>query len=140
MSNKTHLAFFNAYLELDKACATALGISKSGVTSYINCLVESRYAPDRNEVLRKLIKYRKFRNIIAHEAGAMSEFNEITKEDIKWVNKFASKMTRKQDPISRYERKLKMEEIWRKIVLIGSIVAGAVAVIGIIIVIINSFK
>ena len=140
MSNKTNLAFFNAYLELDKACAKALGISKSGVTSYINCLVESRYAPDRNEVLRKLINYRKFRNIIAHEAGAMSEFNEITKEDIKWVNKFASKMTRKQDPISRYERKLKMEEIWRKIVLIGSIVAGAVAVIGIIIVIINSFK
>lgn len=140
MSNKTNLAFFNAYLELDKACAKALGISKSGVTSYINCLVESRYAPDRNDVLRKLIKYRKFRNIIAHEAGAMSEFNEITKEDIKWVNKFASKMTKKQDPISRYERKLKMEKIWRRIVIIGSIVAGAAAVIGIIIAIVNGLK
>ena len=140
MSNKINLAFFNAYLELDKACAKALGISKSGVTSYINCLVESRYAPDRNDVLRKLIKYRKFRNIIAHEAGAMSEFNEITKEDIKWVNKFASKMTKKQDPISRYERKLKMEKIWRRIVIIGSIVAGAAAVIGIIIAIVNGLK
>ena len=140
MASKNNLAFFNAYLELDKACAKALGISKSGVSSYINCLVESRYAPDRNEVLRKLIKYRKFRNIIAHEAGAMSEFNEITKEDIKWVNKFTSKMTRKQDPISRYELKLKMEKIWRRIVIIGSIVAGAVAVIGITIVIINSLK
>ena len=140
MSNKINLAFFNAYLELDKACAKALGISKSGVTSYINCLVESRYAPDRNDVLRKLIKYRKFRNIIAHEAGAMSEFNEITKEDIKWVNKFASKMTKKQDPISRYELKLKMDKIWRRIVIIGSIVAGAAAVIGIIIAIVNGLK
>ncbi len=140
MSNKTNLAFFNAYLELDKACAKALGISKSGVTSYINCLVESRYAPDRNEVLRKLIKYRKFRNIIAHEAGAMSEFNEITKEDIKWVNKFASKMTRKQDPISRYELKLKMDKIWRKVVLVASILAGVAAVIGIIIAIVNGLK
>ena len=128
MSNKTNLAFFNAYLELDKACAQALEISKSGVSSYINCLVESRYAPDRNEVLRKLIKYRKFRNIIAHEAGAMTEFNEITKEDIKWVNKFASQMIRKQDPISKYERKLKRREVWQK-VRVGLIIAGVVIVL-----------
>lgn len=140
MANKINLAFFNAYLELDKACAQALGISKSGVSAYINCLVESRYAPDRNEVLRKLIKYRKFRNIIAHEAGAMSEFDEITKEDIKWVNKFASKMTKKKDPISRYERKLRMEKIWRKVVLIGSVIAGVAAVAGIAFVIINTLK
>ena len=140
MANKINLAFFNAYLELDKACAQALGISKSGVSSYINCLVESRYAPDRNEVLRKLIRYRKFRNIIAHEAGAMSEFDEITKDDIKWLNKFASKMTKRQDPISRYERKLKMEKIWRRIVLIGSILAGVAAVTGIACVIINTLE
>ena len=133
MANKINLAFFNAYLELDKICAKRFSISKSGVTAYINNLVDTRYAPDRNEVLRKLIKYRKLRNILAHEAVAMTELNEIGKDDIKWVNQFAKSVEKNRDPISRYERKLKRYEIWRKarIVLIilgilAAIVAGVV--------------
>ena len=133
MANKINLAFFNAYLELDKICAKRFSISKSGVTAYINNLVDTRYAPDRNEVLRKLIKYRKLRNILAHEAIAMTELNEISKDDIKWVNQFAKSVEKNRDPISRYERKLKRYEIWRKarIVLIilgilAAIVAGVV--------------
>ena len=133
MANKINLAFFNAYLELDKICAKRFSISKSGVTAYINNLVDTRYAPDRNEVLRKLIKYRKLRNILAHEAVAMTELNEISKDDIKWVNQFAKSVEKNRDPISRYERKLKRYEIWRKarIVLIilgilAAIVAGVV--------------
>ena len=133
MANKINLAFFNAYLELDKICAKRFSISKSGVTAYINNLVDTRYAPDRNEVLRKLIKYRKLRNILAHEAVAMTELNEISKDDIKWVNQFAKSVEINRDPISRYERKLKRYEIWRKarIVLIilgilAAIVAGVV--------------
>ena len=126
-TNKINLAFFNAYLELDKICAQHLGISKSGVTAYINNLVDCRYAPDRNDVLRKLIKYRKIRNILAHEAVAMTELNEITKEDIKWVNQFCKTVEKKKDPISRYERKLKRYEIWRKVRVI-LIILGIVAV------------
>ncbi len=126
-ANKINLAFFNAYLELDKICAKHLGISKSGVTAYINNLVDCRYAPDRNDVLRKLIKYRKLRNILAHEAVAMSELNEITKEDIKWVNQFAGSVEKKGDPISRYERKVKRHEIWRKVRVV-LIILGVIAV------------
>ena len=60
------------------------------------------------------IKYRKLRNILAHEAVAMTELNEIGKDDIKWVNQFAKSVEKNRDPISRYERKLKRYEIWRK--------------------------
>lgn len=126
MANKINLAFFNAYLELDKICAQRLGISKSGVTAYINNLVDCRYAPDRNDVLRKLIKYRKIRNILAHEPIAMTELNEITKEDIKWVNQFTKTVDKKKDPISRYERKLKRQEIWRKVRIV-LIILGVIA-------------
>ena len=130
MANKINLAFFNAYLELDKICAKRFDISKKGVTAYISKLVDLRYAPERNEVLRKLIKYRKLRNIIAHEVDAMSDLNEITKEDIKWINKFSKNIEGKKDPISRYERKIRRQEIWRKVrvvLIILGIIAAIVA-------------
>ena len=130
MANKINLAFFNAYLELDKICAKRFDISKKGVTAYISKLVDLRYAPERNEVLRKLIKYRKLRNIIAHEVDAMSDLNEITKEDIKWINKFSKNIECKKDPISRYERKIRRQEIWRKVrvvLIILGIIAAIVA-------------
>ena len=133
MANKINLAFFNAYLELDKICAKRFSISKGGVTAYINNLVDTRYAPDRNEVLRKLIKYRKLRNILAHEAVAMTELNEIGKDDIKWVNQFAKSVEKNRDPISRYERKLKRYEIWRKarivLIILGILAAIAAGVV-----------
>ena len=128
MASKINLAFFNAYLELDKACAQRFDISKSGVTAYIGRLVELRFAPDRNEVLSKLIKYRNFRNTIAHEVDAFSDITEITKEDIKWLNQFARSVEKKKDPISRYERKAQRYAIWRqvRVVLIGLGVVAAV--------------
>ena len=57
----------------------------------------------------------------------MTELNEITKEDIKWVNQFCKTVEKKKDPISRYERKLKRYEIWRKVRVI-LIILGIVAV------------
>ena len=126
MASKINLAFFNAYLELDKVCAQRFDISKKGVTAYIGKLVELRYAPDRNEVLRKLIKYRKFRNIIAHEVDAMSDLTEITKDDIKWLGKFSKSVANLKDPISRYERKVKRYEIWRKVRVV-LIIIGVIA-------------
>lgn len=132
MANKINLAFFNAYLELDKICAQRFDISKSGVTAYISRLVELRFAPDRSEILPKLIKYRNLRNTIAHEVDAFSDLTEITKEDIKWLNQFAKSVEKKRDPISRYERKAQRYAIWRKVrlVLIAlGVVAAAVVVV-----------
>ena len=113
--NKINMSFFNAYLELDKACANLLEVSRGGVSAYINKLAEFRFAPERSEVLPKLIQYRKLRNIIAHEEGAFVELDEITKADIKWLNHFTHLVNKKRDPISRYERKAQRYAIWRRV-------------------------
>ena len=132
--NKTNMTFFNAYIELDKACANLFEISRGGASAYINKLAELRFAPDRSEVLPKLIQYRKLRNIIAHEEGAFSELDEITKADIKWINRFTQSVNKKRDPISRYEKKAKRVAFWGKIrtfIIILAFLALAVAVVAI---------
>lgn len=139
MASKINLAFFNAYLELDKVCAQRFEISKNGVSTYIGRLVELRFAPERSEVLPLLIKYRNYRNTIAHEVDALSELGEITKEDIKWLNRFAKSVSAKRDPVSRYERKAKRYAIWRRVRLV-LIALGVIAVAVAGVVIYMSFK
>lgn len=129
MGTKTNISFFKAYIELDNACASHLGIEHHGVSAYINRLVELRFAPGRSEVLPKLIKYRKCRNTIAHEEDAMKKMDAITKADIQWLNYFTKSVNRKTDPISRYEAKVRRYMFWKKfrvaIIAIGSIAAAA---------------
>ncbi|MBR4836074.1 MAG: hypothetical protein IKU99_03585 [Clostridia bacterium] len=128
--NKINMSFFNAYLELDKACAKLLEVSRGGATAYINKLAELRFAPERSEVLPKLLRYRKIRNIIAHEEGAFSEVDEITKADIKWINRFTASVNKKRDPVSRYERKAKINAVWSKVKLVlGILILLALAVV-----------
>ena len=115
MGNKINMSFFKAYIELDKICAERLGVERNGVTAYINSLVELRFAPDRSEVLPRLIKYRKARNIIAHEDGAIDQLDELGKADVKWINKFAKQVSRRLDPVSRYERKARRYAVWKKV-------------------------
>ena len=128
--NKINMSFFNAYLELDKACAKLLEVSRGGASAYINKLAELRFVPERNEVLPKLLKYRKIRNVLAHEEDAFSEVDEITKADIKWLSKFTASVNKKRDPVSRYERKAKIYGIWSKVkVVLGIIILLALAVV-----------
>jgi hypothetical protein len=128
--NKINMSFFNAYLELDKACAKLLEVSRGGASAYINKLAELRFAPERSEVLPKLLKYRKIRNIIAHEVDAFSEVDEITKADIKWLNQFTSSVNKKRDPVSRYERKAKIYGVWVKVKLVlGILILLALALV-----------
>lgn len=134
MSSKINMDFFNAYLKLDKACAQRLDISRGGVSAYIGRLVEYRFAPDRSEVLPKLIKYRNYRNVIAHEENAMADLSEITKADIQWLNRFSRSVAAKRDPVSRYERKARRFSVWRKVRLVLiAILAVALIVAGIVI-------
>ena len=131
MSSKINMSFFKAYIELDKACADRLGVERNGVSAYINSLVELRFAPERSEVLPRLIKYRKARNIIAHEDGAIDQLDELTKDDVKWLNRFAKSVSHKRDPISRYERKARRYSIWKKVkVVLIILLVAAVAVCG----------
>ena len=128
--NKINMSFFNAYIELDKACERLLEVSRGGASAYINKLAELRFAPDRSEVLPKLLKYRKIRNIMAHEEGALSELDEITKADVKWLNHFTDSVNKKRDPISRYERKARIYSVWSKVkIVLGALVLLAAAVV-----------
>ena len=128
--NKINMSFFNAYLELDKACAKLLEVSRGGATAYINKLAELRFAPERSEVLPRLLKYRKIRNILAHEEDAFSEVDEITKADIKWLNQFTSSVNKKRDPVSRYERKARIYGVWSKVKLVlGILILLALALV-----------
>ncbi len=125
MSNKVNLSFFNAYIELDKTCADRMGVKHNGVSSYINRLVDLRFAPGRSETLPKLIKYRNSRNNIAHEINAIRDSVDITKADVKWIQKFNRAVAHRSDPVSRYERKAGFYAAWRKVRagLIGALIA-----------------
>ena len=107
MSVKLNRIFFDSYLKVDKLAAQKFGIEKGGVSAYINRLINSRFAPDREQTLSRLIKYREMRNVLAHEGGAFESFSEIGRDDIKWIQGFESDLARRRDPISRYLRKSK---------------------------------
>ena len=129
--SKINMSFFNAYLELDKVCAQMLDIKRGGVSAYINRLVELRFAPDRNEVLPKLLRYRKLRNVIAHEENAFADLSEITKADVKWLIRFSKSITRRTDPVSKYERKSRIFSVWKKLRIILIILAAlAISLVG----------
>lgn len=123
------MTFFKAYIELDNACAARLGVDKHGVSAYINRLVEMRFAKGRSETLPKLIKYRNYRNAIAHEADAMKELDSISKSDIQWLNRFTKLISKRRDPVSLYENKARRYMFWRKfriaIIIAGSILGAA---------------
>lgn len=132
MSNKMNSAFLNAYIELDKICCAKFGTVTGGVTEYINRLINSRFAPERDDVLPRLVKYRNIRNRIAHEEGALKNIDEITKADIKWIDGFKSDISKKKDPISVYLRKARKYARRRRarkrlIIIISILIALAAA-------------
>ena len=105
MSRKLNEKFVNSFLELDKLCCEKFGVATNGVTEYINRLNNARFAPNRDEVLPKLVKYRNLRNRFAHEPQAIRKCDDIAKADIKWVVKFKKTVKAKKDPISKYLKK-----------------------------------
>lgn len=105
MSSKHNSAFLNLYIELDKICCHKFGIVTGGITEYVNRLINARYAPDREQVLPRLVRYRNIRNRIAHEAGALQSIDELNKSDVRWLGEFIKDIEKKRDPISLYLRK-----------------------------------
>ncbi len=135
MSRKINEKFLNVFLELDKRCCEKFGVATSGVTEYINRLNNARYAPDRDEVLPRLVKYRNLRNRFAHEPLAIRKADDLTKADVKWVAGFNKSVKKKKDPISKYLRKARRFARRRRTgkvvlwLLILAVIAGA-AVVG----------
>ena len=133
MSRKINEKFLGLFLELDKLCCEKFGVATNGVTEYINRLNNARFAPDRDEVLPRLVKYRNLRNRFAHEPQAIRKCDDINKEDVKWVAKFKKATKKKNDPISKYLKKARRFARRRKlrkvllVLLIIAAVAGAAA-------------
>ena len=130
MSRKINEKFLGLFLELDKLCCEKFGVATNGVTEYINRLNNARFAPDRDEVLPRLVKYRNLRNRFAHEPQAIRKCDDINKEDIKWVAKFKKATKKKKDPISKYLRKARRfarNRKLRKVLLVLVVLAAAAA-------------
>ena len=102
MGKRLNERFLASYIELDKDCCEKFGVAAGGVTEYINRLNNARFAPNREEVLPRLVRYRNLRNKMAHEIGSLRKLNEVTKADITWIRKFDKDITKKKDPISSY--------------------------------------
>ena len=132
MSRKTNEKFLNNFLELDKLCCEKFGVATNGVTEYINRLNNARFAPERDEVLPKLVKYRNLRNRFAHEPQAIRKCDDIAKADIKWVAKFKKTVKGKKDPISKYLKKARRFARRRKFgkIVLTLLIVGAAAAAG----------
>ena len=122
--NKNNVSFLNVYIELDKTCCRRFDIQSGGVSMYITRLVQERLVPEREEVLPRLIRYR--RNKLAHEEGALNEITEIEKSDLKWIQSFSKAVSKHKDPITLYEKKA---EIYAKGQKIGKIVKISLALV-----------
>ena len=129
MSRKINEKFLNNFLELDKLCCEKFGVATNGVTEYINRLNNARFAPNRDEVLPKLVKYRNLRNRFAHEPQAIRKCDDINKADVKWVGKFKKTVKGKKDPITKYVKKARRFARRRKFgkALLVLLILGALA-------------
>ena len=105
MSKRINEKFLDVYIELDRCCCEKFGISAGGITEYINRLSNARFAPGRDEVLPRLVRYRNLRNVFAHEPSAIRRNGELMKADVKWLKRFLSYLKRQKDPISKYLKK-----------------------------------
>ena len=119
-------------MDIDRLCCDKFGLATGGVTEYISRLNNARFAPDRDEVLPKLVRYRNLRNRFAHEPGAVRKSDELGNDDIKWITRFRTDLSRKRDPISRYLRQAWRYAFLRKLRNIALVVLGiAVVVLGV---------
>ena len=127
MGYKVNEQFLNAFIALDKVCCAKFGVPTGGVTDYVNRLINSRFAPGRDDVLPKLVRYTNIRNRLAHEVGAMRQLDEVTKNDVKWLREFEKSVSKKKDPISLYLRKARRYARLRRLRTTGIIILLACA-------------
>ena len=138
MGRKVNEVFLSEYIELDRDCCEKFGISTGGVTEYINRLNNARFAPGRDDVLPRLVRYRNIRNKIAHELSALRKVEEITKADVRWIRAFDKNLVKKKDPISLYLRRARKFMRRRRLRFWGSailflIIGALIAMLGFII-------
>ena len=130
MSKKVNEAFLNSYTQLDKLCCEKFGVATGGVAEYINRLNNARFAPDRDEVLPRLVRYRNLHKRFAYEPGAIRKTDDIVKDDVRWINGFRKDVQKKRDPISKYLRKARRYALRKKLVRFLWVLIALIAVAG----------
>lgn len=131
---KLNEMFLDSYIDMDKICCRKFGVSSGGATAYINRLISTKLAPGRDEALQRLVKYRSIRNKFAHESGALENITDITKADLKWLDRFKKELNKNRDPFSAYlkkarklSRKKKAKKVAIVVFILLLIAAAAVA-------------
>ena len=132
MSKRINENFLKIFMDIDRLCCDKFGLITGGVTEYISRLNNARFAPDRDDVLPKLVRYRNLRNRFAHEPDAVRKSDELAGDDIRWITRFRTDLGRKRDPISKYLRQASRYAFFRKLRNIALVVLGiAVVVLGV---------
>lgn len=101
------MGFINSYKKLEKLCGEIFDAPAHGVTEYIEEMERTTngkfYVAGWGEDYKTLKRYRYLRNKIVHEPNC-SEENMCTEKDTQWIENFHSRIMRRQDPISLYEK------------------------------------
>ena len=132
---RTNEQFLEAFISLESYCAEKLGITTAGVSEYITRLTDARMAYGRDDTLNHLHRYRKIRNRLVHENGALRSLGEINKLDIKWIKNFEKSVRKNKDPLSSYykstsdSRKKKKITAWLVTIAIAMVIAAVCYVI-----------
>ena len=132
-NKKLNQSFLTIYEQFDKICCEKFGITTGGATEYINRLNNARFAPNRDEVLPRLVNFRNIRNRFAADATLVKKSDEVSKDDIAWLRTFIKDLQKQKDPISAYLQKARAFARRRKfgkaMLVIGilAVVAAAVA-------------
>ena len=132
MSRKINDAFIAKFKELDRTCCDKFGVHVGGVNEYMSCLNNVRFAPNRDEVLQRLVKYGSIYQRIEYNPQDKRRTLGLTKEDVKWLTSFKKLVQKKKDPISVYLRKARRFALRRKMtrILIG-VLAAALVIAGV---------
>ena len=118
---KTNEKFLEAFISLESLCADKLGITTAGVSEYISRLSGAKMAIGRDETVKQLTRFRKVRNRLVHENGALRSLGEISQNDIKWLKRFEKSVKKSKDPLSRYYKQAKGDK--RKKILLACLAA-----------------
>ena len=103
-SIKERESFIGYYDAVEQGCCDKFGVTAGGIREYVTRLNNIRFAPDRDEVLPKLVEYAKLRTSLNETTEGILEI-EPQKADSEWLKDFAQKLSKKQDPISAYLKK-----------------------------------
>jgi cytochrome b subunit of formate dehydrogenase len=116
MGKRINEAFLNRFVELDKLCCHKFGVMVGGVNEYMKNLNNIRLAPNRDEVLRNLVRYANIHTVMG--ANLRKNYG-IVKSDVKWLTRFKKDVQKKRDPITQYLRKARRfafrKKLWRGI-------------------------